>query len=123
MGVPIGEEAFVRSYTDQNIRQLKEEYVAIAELQSPAMEIQLVRAIMMYKVNHVLRTRTALADLIRRHDDRNTLCLADGTACSEVSRLIRRLPQRAGGLGIPSAADIVDAAFTGAPRQPARCDG
>ncbi len=35
------------------------------------MEIQPVRAVMTYKVNHVLRarTRTALADLIRRHDD------------------------------------------------------
>ena len=30
MGVPIGEETFVRSYTDQKIRQLKEEYAAIA---------------------------------------------------------------------------------------------
>ena len=122
MGVPIGEETFVRSYTDQKIRQLKEEYAAIAELQNPAMEIQLVRAVMAYKVNHVLRarTRTVLADLIRRHDDlqlkalMSTLCLADDTAWSEASRLIRRLPQRAGGLGIPSAADIADAAFTGA---------
>jgi hypothetical protein len=48
MGVPIGEEAFVRSYSDQKIRQLKKEYAAIAELRSPAMEIQLVRATMAY---------------------------------------------------------------------------
>jgi hypothetical protein len=74
------------------------------------------------KVNHKLRARmrTTLADLIRRHDDlqvnalMNTLCLADGTVWSEASRLIRKLPQRAAGLGIPSAADIADAAFTGA---------
>jgi hypothetical protein len=122
MGMPIGEETFVRSYTNQQIRQLKEEYTAIAELRHPAMEIQLVRAVMTYKVNHVLRARawTALADLIWRHDDlqvkalMNTLCLANGTVWSEASRLIRRLPQRAGGLGIPSAADIADVAFTGA---------
>ena len=64
---------------------------------------------MTYKVNHVLRarTRTALADLIRRLDDlqvkalMNTLCLADGTVWSEASRLIRRLPQREGGPGHP----------------------
>ena len=66
MGVP---EAFVRFYTDQKKRHLKEEYAAIAELRSPAIEIQLVRAVTTYKVNHALhaRTRTALADLIRRH--------------------------------------------------------
>ena len=63
VGVPVGEETFtvetfVRSYTDQKIRQLKEEYAAIAELRNPAMEIQLVRAVMTYKVNHVLRART-----------------------------------------------------------------
>ncbi len=61
----------MRSNTDQKIRQLKEEYAAIAELRNPALEIQLVRAVMTYKVNHVLRARkrTALADLIRRRDD------------------------------------------------------
>jgi hypothetical protein len=49
-----------------------------------ALQYLLVRAVMTYKVNHVLRarTRTALAD----HDDlqvkalMNTLYLADGTA-------------------------------------------
>ena len=60
VGVPVGEETFtvetfVRSYTDQKIRQLKEEYAAIAELRNPAMEIQLVRAVMTHKVNHVLQ--------------------------------------------------------------------
>ncbi len=36
MWLRIGEETFVRSYTDQEIRQLKEEYAAIAELRNPA---------------------------------------------------------------------------------------
>jgi hypothetical protein len=108
------------SCTDHKIRQqLKEEYAAIAELRNPAREIQLVRVVMIYKVNHVLRARTRTA-LIRRHDDlqakalMSTLCLAGGTVRSEASQHIRRLSQRAGGLGIPSAADIADAACTGA---------
>ena len=62
MGVLIGQDKFVRSYTDQKIRQLKEEYAAIAELRNPAMEIQLVRAVLTCKVNHVLRARTRTAE-------------------------------------------------------------
>jgi hypothetical protein len=72
-----------------------------------------------YKVNHVLRarTRTALADLIRRRDDlqvnalMNTLCLADGTVWSEASRLIRRLPNA---WAAWASRSMADAAFTGA---------
>jgi hypothetical protein len=98
--------------------RLRAQYGAVAQLEHPLMEVCMTRAVMTYKINHIVRQhpRGRLTELVRRHDALQseallgTLCLPQTTPWSPAARAIRRLPVREGGLGIPAMSDIADAA-------------
>jgi hypothetical protein len=125
MGVPVGDEPYVAAYAAWKTAALRQEYRAIESLHHPIMELALVRAVMTYKVNHVLRGRppSQLESVIASHDalQRESLTrllrMAPRTQWPKESVAILQQPLGSGGLGIVSAKISAHGAYIGARHQ------
>ena len=94
MGGPVGDAEYVAAFTEAKMGRLRAQYGAVAQLEHPLMEVCMTRAVMTYKINHIVRQhpRGRLTELARPCSRR---------PCSALCAY--RKPHRGAGQHVPSA--------------------